>query len=1240
MKKIIIYSLWFVFGSNLLLASSSSPSQKTSAGAEESPKASILYLSFALSTGDTQAFNTFLSVHLEELQKNGLSPEKAELNLRECLVTQHFFTTNQSSGIIDSVHLSKAMASQEGGGVSPGFMILKDVVDANGVAVPGSWHSIQSKDHNGKLCTNKVRGIKISLPIGARWDYLTKLIGQKLFLNIPIVGISEEGLDAVKASILPEIFCFLSPLDIALFFENQAMVERIVDFVLVHPRAWAATLGHLLCSERTQDFKTVPHPLPDLYNSWPLKRLQVMIKQRPELKNIFVHRRDLELWLSGVDLALVPKVLGRVDASGLQVPVPGVFFTSRAKHIPALKAFVDAGAHTNYGWKDGVFQPIAGLRGSNFNSTLLSLAAVAPEARVLAELLRGGADPNICCPLYFAARSGHLPSMKVLLDAKAEINGTYKLGGTALVPTAQFGHTSVCKLLCDLKANVNFQLDDGITPTYFASQEGHSDALRVLIGAKANPNLLENTRQVSPLYIATSQFATPVSGNPESSAEMRKSVIEILIEGKANVNHRRSDNEGTPLACAVSKGVSHNVCLGLLLSAKADPNLNDLVPQQVGARLRWPIFEALRQKNIEALRMMLKGPIKCRTTQGRSSLLYNAVSMNRPDIVRILIHGGCTNGTAQTFVSLPPELPQRLRLDRSAFRRAVEGRMLGSLQELALLRETNLVSGKKWICDNHCGFTGSFKEFKKHIDTCLYKVTTSAGSGLTSEELSLDELATPKKPVYDGGTTLDLFRDAGVEYVSVGGEGVGQICATSQYINLVKGFSRFHHIAVAGDAYAMYHSLTGSTTGFHKGNFSRLSVKSIIEQAKDRKFLKNYFGPSWEQQESAITGATYAPYEERQMKYLAEQAGGAWSPSFEVHKYFGKPASVCIESLITYAYILERTVPASDSRFLTHMLRYVGRDWFEYDREETEGLKRRLAESRYRERMSLSQNHYDGAEEGGAYKRARRENSSAITLISDDGADEGGAYKRARLEVPSELIQINTSDDEVIPVDDRLAKHSTVLKELIKSSSEEDGASSDEEDEAKENFTVQVPFSSKDLQKILSFLELYENNHYEHSMVFPGYFFTSNYPQYCKSFFQKLLFSSPACKDLLSFLKAADFLRIEPILWAGEWALASYFKGKKPSEQRQILDIKFVSDEIKNKVKERVQDTYPCFELMRQREEVMSSFSEEKVQEVLELEIRKKEILETLPEKIGDEELRLKEELRDVTEELNELYAL
>jgi TPR repeat protein len=90
-----------------------------------------------------------------------------------------------------------------------------------------------------------------------------------------------------------------------------------------------------------------------------------------------------------------------------------------------------------------------------------------------------------------ASQKGHAPIVKLLLDAKADVNAARKTdGGTSLMMASQNGHTEIVKLLLDAKADVlaiAILAGREYTPLDVAKKQGHTAVVRLLESVMPGP---------------------------------------------------------------------------------------------------------------------------------------------------------------------------------------------------------------------------------------------------------------------------------------------------------------------------------------------------------------------------------------------------------------------------------------------------------------------------------------------------------------------------------------------------------------------------------------------------------------------------------------------------------------------------------------------------------------------------------------------------------------------------------
>ncbi|XP_075777706.1 inversin isoform X6 [Pelodiscus sinensis] len=159
----------------------------------------------------------------------------------------------------------------------------------------------------------------------------------------------------------------------------------------------------------------------------------------------------------------------------------------------------------------------------------------------------------------WAAGKGSDDVIRTMLNLKLDIdiNMADKYAGTALHAAALSGHVNTVKLLLEYSAQVDASDVMKHTPLFRACEMGHKEVIQTLIKGGARVDLVDQDGH-SPLHWAA------LGGNAD--------VCQILIENKINPNVQ--DYAGrTPLQCAAYGGYIN--CMVVLLENNADPNIQD-----------------------------------------------------------------------------------------------------------------------------------------------------------------------------------------------------------------------------------------------------------------------------------------------------------------------------------------------------------------------------------------------------------------------------------------------------------------------------------------------------------------------------------------------------------------------------------------------------------------------------------------------------------------------------------------
>ena len=249
---------------------------------------------------------------------------------------------------------------------------------------------------------------------------------------------------------------------------------------------------------------------------------------------------------------------------------------------------------------------------NNQGLTPLTMASAFGRVQVVKDLVAAGANVNLAernndaTPLMWAAAADlvkrrikmgmHEPPRpedkveitKVLLKAGAELNHKNSWGGTALQWAADSGNVEVVKLLVDAKADVTIGDQTGLTPLIVAANnEGPQfpQIVKILVGAGASVADRDSAGQ-TPLIASTNSLKPDTAAFLiQSGAEVdardaegytalmraaqlaRAETLQVLLKAGANPNAK--NNEGTTVLAVAKKAEFPNI-IDLLVKAGAE----------------------------------------------------------------------------------------------------------------------------------------------------------------------------------------------------------------------------------------------------------------------------------------------------------------------------------------------------------------------------------------------------------------------------------------------------------------------------------------------------------------------------------------------------------------------------------------------------------------------------------------------------------------------------------------------
>jgi ankyrin repeat protein len=170
------------------------------------------------------------------------------------------------------------------------------------------------------------------------------------------------------------------------------------------------------------------------------------------------------------------------------------------------------------------------------------------------------AEPNDCgwSLLMVAAEAGNVEQIRILLEAKADIDARTRRQQTALHLAAYAGKRAVVVALLEGKASIETKDDYGRLPMHVAAEHGFTDILPLLIHAQTENFLgIQDRKRCTVLH-----YAATASGE----------AVRLLVRLKANVEEKGPSQRTALHLATVSNRVD---CLSTLLELKANQHVTD-----------------------------------------------------------------------------------------------------------------------------------------------------------------------------------------------------------------------------------------------------------------------------------------------------------------------------------------------------------------------------------------------------------------------------------------------------------------------------------------------------------------------------------------------------------------------------------------------------------------------------------------------------------------------------------------
>jgi uncharacterized protein len=205
---------------------------------------------------------------------------------------------------------------------------------------------------------------------------------------------------------------------------------------------------------------------------------------------------------------------------------------------------------------------------NDFHMNPLSQACTNGSAAFVGVLLKAGANPNMPIatgvpPIMTCARSGSVDAVRLLIAGDADVNAKEPAQNqTALMWAAAEHHPDVVRMLIQAKANVQARTKNGFTALHFAAREGDIESARLLLSAGVNIDVRSQPDVVT----------SAAEGEQDSRRSTSAGGTAQPLAGRRALSATGSDG-ATPLLVATMRS---QVPMALfLLEQGADPNIGD-----------------------------------------------------------------------------------------------------------------------------------------------------------------------------------------------------------------------------------------------------------------------------------------------------------------------------------------------------------------------------------------------------------------------------------------------------------------------------------------------------------------------------------------------------------------------------------------------------------------------------------------------------------------------------------------
>lgn len=208
-----------------------------------------------------------------------------------------------------------------------------------------------------------------------------------------------------------------------------------------------------------------------------------------------------------------------------------------------------------------------------------------------AEAIKAGTS-TLTMTLHKAAYNGFYRTLKLLLDANADINESIEPFGTPLHVAVVRGHVNIVKALLDAKADVHITNSTGQTPLLLAILGGHNAIGNMLFAAGAVPPFFDSMPPGAKL------LHHAMCGRIDELKELLAAGIDpnFIGSGTKSVGSEEAAWSGTALHCAAEMGRVEIIAVLLAAGAHVNPR---------GPEEKIPLYLAAMNGHTEAVRLLL-----------------------------------------------------------------------------------------------------------------------------------------------------------------------------------------------------------------------------------------------------------------------------------------------------------------------------------------------------------------------------------------------------------------------------------------------------------------------------------------------------------------------------------------------------------------------------------------------------------------------------------------------------------